>query len=153
MFNLFKRKAVDFFSPHEKEQIVEAIKKAEHNTSGEIRVYIESECEHNNAIDRAMELFGDLEMYKTEQRNGVLVYVAIRTRKLAIFGDQGIYEQVGKEFWDEQVAKMIHFFNKNDYSEGIATIVEEVGDALRAHFPYNAQKDVNELPDDIVFGN
>ncbi len=153
MFNLFKRKAVDFFSPQDKEQIVNAIKKAEHKTSGEIRVYIESDCNHTNAIDRAVEIFEDLEIYKTKQRNGVLVYVAIKARKLAIYGDQGIYESVGKEFWDAQVEKMIHFFNKNDYAEGIGAIVTEVGDALRKHFPYDAQTDVNELPDDIVFGN
>ena len=153
MFQFFKRKAVDFFSPQDKEQIVDAIKKAEHKTSGEIRVYIESDCNHTNAIDRAIEIFEDLEIYKTKQRNGVLVYVAIKARKLAIYGDQGIYESVGKEFWDAQVEKMVHFFNKNDYAEGIATIVKEIGDALRKHFPYDAQKDVNELPDDIVFGN
>jgi len=153
MFQFFKRKAVDFFSPQDKEQIVDAIKKAEHKTSGEIRVYIESDCNHTNAIDRAIEIFEDLEIYNTKQRNGVLVYVAIKARKLAIYGDQGIYESVGKEFWDAQVEKMIHVFNKNDYAEGIATIVKEIGDALRKHFPYDAQTDVNELPDDIVFGN
>jgi len=153
MFNLFKRKAVDFFSPQDKEQIVAAIKKAEHRTSGEIRVYIESEFTATDTLTRAIEVFEDLEMYKTKERNGVLVYVAIKARKLAIYGDQGIYEREGKEYWEEQVAKMIYFFNKNDYAEGIATVVEEVGEALHKHFPYDKQNDINELPDDIVFGN
>ena len=153
MFNLFKRKAKDFFSPQEKELIVAAIKKAEHRTSGEIRVFIESECTAIDALNRAIEVFEDLEMYKTEQQNGVVVYVAIKTRKLAIYGDKGIYERAGEAFWDKQVEKMIHFFNKNDYAEGIATVVEEVGEALRTFFPYDKENDVNELPDDIVFGN
>jgi len=153
MLNLFKRKAVDFFSPQDKEQIVAAIKKAEHKTSGEIRVYIESEYTATDTLTRAIEVFEDLEIYKTKERNGVLVYVAIKSRKLAIYGDEGIYERVGKEFWEKKVDKMIHFFNKNDYAEGIATIVEEVGEALRKHFPFDKKNDINELPDDIVFGN
>ena len=153
MFNLFKRKAADFFSPLDKELIVAAIKKAEHRTSGEIRVFIESECTAIDALNRAIEVFEDLEMYKTEQQNGVVVYVAVKSRKLAIYGDKGIYESAGAEFWDEKVEKMIHYFNKNDYAEGIAPVVEELGEALRTFFPYDEQHDINELPDDIVFGN
>ena len=153
MFNFFKHKAADFFSPQDKEQIVAAIKKAEHRTSGEIRVFIESECTAIDALNRAIEVFEDLDMYKTEQQNGVVVYVAIKSRKLAIYGDKGIYERAGAEFWNQQVAQMIHFFNKNDYTEGIATVVEEIGEALRTFFPYDEKNDVNELPDDIVFGN
>ena len=153
MLHWFKKKAIDFFSPQDKEQIVAAIKEAEHQTSGEIRVYIESECSYTDSLNRAIELFDNLEMYKTDKRNGVLIYVAMKTRKLAVYGDEGIYQQVGKGFWDGQIDKMIHHFNKNDYAEGIATVVSEVGNALKQHFPYNAQTDVNELPDDIVFGN
>ena len=153
MLHWLKKKAIDLFSPQDKERIVTAIKSAEHQTSGEIRVYIESECSHTDSLHRAIEVFDNLGMYKTDKRNGVLIYVAMKTRKLAVYGDEGIYQQVGKEFWDNQVEKMIHYFNRNDYPEGIATIVKEVGDALKQHFPYDAQTDKNELPDDIVFGN
>lgn len=153
MLHWFKKKAKDFFSLQEKEQIVTAIKNAEHQTSGELRVYIESDCYYPDAMRRAIEVFENLEMYKTENRNGVLIYVAMNTRKLAIYGDEGIYQQLGKEFWDNQTEKLIHYFNKNDYADGIATIVDEVGKVLKQYFPYDNQKDENELLNDIVFGN
>ncbi len=148
----FKKKAADLFSSEEKEQIVSVIKNAEHQTSGEIRVYIESDCPRQESLERAIELFGKLEMYKTKDRNGVLVYVAIKAKKLAIYGDAGIYEKVGKDFWNQQVTKMLLFFNKKDYSKGIAAIVEEIGEVLKKNFPYDKQSDINELPDEIIFG-
>jgi len=148
----FKKKASELFSVKEKEEIVTAIKNAEHQTSGEIRVYIESECPKQESIERAIELFGQLEMYKTKERNGVLVYVAIKAKKLAIYGDTGIYERVGKDFWYQQVTKILPFFNSKDYAKGIAAIVEEIGEALKKNFPYNKLSDLNELPDEIIFG-
>jgi len=148
----FKKKASDLFSAKEKEQIVAAIKSAEHQTSGEIRVYIESDCPNPETLDRTKELFGDLDMRNTQERNAVLVYVAIKAKKLAIYGDVGIYERVGKDFWNQQVERMLHFFNKKDYAKGIATIVDEIGEVLKRNFPYDKQIDINELPDDIVFG-
>ena len=148
----FKKKASDLFSEKEEEQIVSAIKNAEHQTSGEIRVYIESDCPKHESLERAIELFGQLEMYKTKERNGVLVYVAIKTKKLAIYGDTGIYERLGKDFWNQQVTKILPFFNRNNYAKGIAAIVEEIGEALKKHFPYDNKSVINEVPDEIIFG-
>ena len=105
-----------------------------------------------DAIDRATELFFALEMERTELKNGVLVYVALKDRQLAVFGDQGIHEKVGEEYWRDKVKKMIDNFNRNDYAKGIQQCVEEIGKALHDHFPYDRQIDKNELPDDIVFG-
>ena len=152
MFQLFKRKASEFFSNQDKEKIVDSIKKAELETSGEVRVYIESNCSDAIALDRAVALFHQLEMNKTSERNGVLVYIALKDRKLAVYADEGIYQKVGKEFWEQQIANMIQHFNKKNYADGIAAIVTEIGNVLQHHFPYNKQTDINELPDDIVFG-
>lgn len=151
MFNWFRNNAEDYFTPHQKSVIVAAVKQAEKQTSGEVRVFIESKCSYVNAIDRAKELFDKLDMHKTEERNAVIVYVAIKHRQLAIFGDAGIYEKVGQKFWDEQLKQMLQYFNREDFVEGIATVVSEIGEALHQHFPYQ-KNDVNELPDDIVFG-
>jgi uncharacterized membrane protein len=151
MFNWFRNNAEDYFTPHQKSVIVAAVKQAEKQTSGEVRVFIESKCSYVNAIDRAKELFDKLDMHKTEERNAVVVYVAIKHRQLAIFGDAGIYEKVGQKFWDEQLKQMLQYFNREDFVEGIATVVSEIGEALHQHFPYQ-KNDVNELPDDIVFG-
>ena len=91
-------------------------------------------------------------MHNTAERNAVLVYIAMKHRQLAVFGDEGIYQKTGKVFWNEQVTTMLHHFNKNGYAEGIAEVVFKIGGALKEHFPYDAVNDINELPDDIVFG-
>ena len=105
-----------------------------------------------DAIDRAAELFFQLQMQKTDDKNAVLVYVAMDDRQLAIFGDEGIHKKVGDEYWNTEVQKMINNFNRNNYAEGISTVVKDIGEALTKHFPYNNDTDKNELPDDIVFG-
>ena len=78
--------AKNFFTAYQKEEIKQAIGEAESNTSGEIRVHIESKC-NEDVLDRAAFLFEKLEMHKTEQRNGVLFYLAVNSRKFAILGD------------------------------------------------------------------
>ncbi|RTL48591.1 MAG: TPM domain-containing protein [Sphingobacteriales bacterium] len=148
-----KKKPVDFFSQEEKDQIVAAIQKAELVTSGEIRVYIENTCPNSNPVERAKELFTQLNMHDTRERNGVLVYVAVKSRKLAVFGDEGIHVKVGQNFWEDAVQKMISHFNAQHFAEGIAIIIAQIGSALQLHFPFNKQTDTNELPDDIVFGD
>lgn len=145
------KKSEDFFSAKEKEQIVAAIREAEKKTSGEIRVFVESRCRFVNPINRAAEIFFGLKMDKTEQRNGVLVYIAIKDKQLAVFGDEGIHQQVGEKFWQTEVMKMIHLFKDKNYGDGLAGIVTEIGNALHTFFPYT-DDDKNELPDDIVFG-
>jgi uncharacterized membrane protein len=146
----FSRK--DLLTDAEKQQIVTAIGAAEKQTSGEIRVFVESRCRFVNPLDRAAEVFSSLDMEKTSARNGVLVYVALKDRQLALLGDKGIHEKVGNEFWSEKVQLILSHFNKANYAEGIAQAVTEIGEALSLHFPYDGNSDTNELPDDIVFG-
>jgi uncharacterized membrane protein len=152
MLNLFRKKAIDFLSANEKQLVVSAIQAAEKQTSGEIRVFVESRCRFVNPLDRAAEVFHQLKMEQTESRNAVLLYVATRDRQLALYGDQGIHEKVGNQFWNEKVKFILSHFSTQKYGEGLAWIISEVGEALRLHFPYNKDTDKNELPDDIVFG-
>jgi uncharacterized membrane protein len=146
------QKKISFFTEEENHLVVKAIRHAEKNTSGEVRVFIESKCRWVDAIDRAAEVFYSLKMDKTEQKNGVLVYVAIKDRQLAVFGDAGIHKKVGDEYWNKVVKEMLSGFNNNNYAESIANCVIQIGEALRREFPYNKDTDKNELPDDIVFG-
>lgn len=152
IFSIFKKKQPEFFSPEEKELIVAAIQAAEQRTSGEVRVYVETHCRFVDPLDRALEIFHGLKMNETKDRNAVLVYVAMKDRQLAIYGDEGIHQKVGSEFWKEEVRKMVQDFHTKGYAEGIAHIVTEIGKALITHFPYNRSTDKNELSDDIVFG-
>ncbi len=140
------------FNDAQQQQIVSAIQAAEQRTSGEIRVYVENRCRYVNPIHRAAEIFAGLNMEKTAARNGVLVYVALKDRQVALFGDEGINRKVGSAFWNQQVRNILGHFNKADYAGGIARVVTEIGAALRDHFPYDKGTDINELPDDIVFG-
>lgn len=152
MLGWFKRKPDAFFSEEEKQRIVTAVQEAEQRTSGEVRIYVESHCRFVDPVMRARELFFALKMDETEARNGVLVYVAMKDRQLAIYGDEGIHAKVGHSFWNAEVQKMLSLFNSNNYAEGITVIIREIGEALVKHFPFNRETDANELPDDIVFG-
>ena len=149
-FHLWKKKP--FFNETEIRQITDAVKEAEVRTSGEVRVFVESHCKFMDAIDRAVEIFFQLKMDKTADRNAVLVYIATKDRQLAVFGDQGIHQRVGTEFWQREVGVMVKRFNKDDYATGISEVIRHIGESLHKHFPYDKATDKNELPDDIVFG-
>jgi uncharacterized membrane protein len=143
----------EIFSAEEKQRVVEAVRNAEQMTSGEVRVFIENRCSYMDAIDRAVEIFYQLKMDKTDDRNGVLVYVAIKDHQLAVFGDEGIHNKVGAGYWQQEVKKMTSNFNRQNYAEGIAEVVMDIGEALTKYFPYKNDEDKNELPDEIVFGS
>jgi uncharacterized membrane protein len=150
IFSFFKQK--NFFTPEEEQQITEAIRNAEMRTSGEVRIYIESRCRFVDPLDRAVELFYGLKMDQTKERNAVLVYIAVKDHQLAVFGDQGIHERTGMDFWNREVGLMLTHFNKENYADGLVKVVNEIGEALHHHFPYDKAEDKNELPDTIVFG-
>ena len=146
------QKIKEFFTAEEKKSIVDAIRSSEKRTSGEIRVFVESRCRYMDAIDRAAELFFRLDMERTDDRNAVIIYLAIKDRQLAVFGDENIHKKVGDEYWNDVVAKMIQHFDRENFAKGLQQCVTEIGEALYFHFPYNNDTDKNELPDDIVFG-
>ena len=146
----FSRKQ-QFFPQEDCKRIVEAIRNAEHKTSGEVRVYVESRCRFVDPLNRAAEIFYGLKMEKTEHRNGVLLYIAMKDRQLAVFGDEGIHTKVGDEYWNNEVKKILSHFNKENYAQGIIEVVTDIGNSLHQFFPYE-DDDRNELPDDIVFG-
>ena len=149
----FKKSIPKFFSDEENHDIVQAIRQAELKTSGEIRLFVESKNEFVDSIDRAEELFFKMKMDKTEHRNAVLVYVAMMDKQLALFGDEGIYEILGPGFWDAAVKEMLADFSGNKISDGLQNCIKKIGQVLTEKFPYEADTDKNELPDDIVFGH
>lgn len=141
----------DFLSPDEKKRVVEAVREAERNTSGEIRVHLENHC-HEDVLDHAAFIFDQLEMQKTKQRNGVLFYVAVKDHQLAILGDAGINRVVPRGFWDAVRDEMVKHFKENRYAEGLVAGLHLAGQQLSTHFPYSKKDDENELSDDISFG-
>ena len=151
LFPFFKKK--EYFSAEQKTRIVAAIRSMEQQTSGEIRVFVESKNPFMNPIDRAAEIFFKLKMQDTDHRNGVLLYIATKHKELALFGDEGIYKATGAEYWNNAVHNMISRFRGDDICEGMVQCIQQVGQTLKEKFPYIKTEDKNELPDDIVFGN
>lgn len=144
-------KPSQFFNEEQKKQITNAIKNAELNTSGEIRVHIESDCK-TEVLDRAAYIFEKLAMHKTELRNGVLFYLSVNDRKFAILGDAGINAVTPDNFWDEIKETVLAHFKNEEFAQGLSKGIEMAGNALKQHFPYQTD-DVNELSDDISFND
>jgi uncharacterized membrane protein len=142
--------AVHFFTKEEKELIKSAVKEAELNTSGEIRVHMDNHCKED-VMDKASWWFGKLEMQKTEQRNGVLFYLAVKDHKYAIMGDAGINAVTPDNFWDSIKEKMAVHFLEGAFATGLREGILLAGQSLKEHFPYQ-DEDVNELSDEISFG-
>jgi uncharacterized membrane protein len=142
-------KASTFFSKEQQERILNSIKEAEKETSGEIRIHIETSCD-GDVLDRAAWIFRKLGMHKTAGRNGVLFYLAVSNRKFAILGDAGINSKVPEGFWDKIRELLMQNFKDNKFTEGLSEGILLAGEQLKTHFPYKSD-DVNELPDDISF--
>lgn len=143
-------KVANFLDETNKQNIVDAITKAEKGSSAEIRVHLDSTC-LGNPITAAIKEFKRLNMQNTKDRNGVLVYVAYKSRKCAIVGDEGINTVVPADFWDECYSVMTSRFKENDFGGGIAASVAKVGEKLKEYFPYQ-DDDTNELSNEISFG-
>lgn len=142
--------AVNFFTKEEKELIKSAVMEAETNTSGEIRVHIDNHC-HGDVMDRAAWWFAKLKMHKTELRNGVLFYLAVKDHQFAILGDVGINAVTGDDFWDRIKEEMLSEFREGNFATGLHKGILMAGEQLKEHFPYQSD-DVNELSDEISFG-
>ncbi|MEL7585596.1 MAG: TPM domain-containing protein [Prolixibacteraceae bacterium] len=142
--------AYNFFTDDEKKKIAEAIRAAELDTSGEVRVHVEGHCKED-ALDCAAYWFGKLGMHKTELRNGVLFYLAVNDHKFAILGDAGINSKVPEDFWEKIKDHMRAKFKEGLFADGLAEGILMAGEQLKAHFPYQ-KNDQNELSDDLSFG-
>ena len=142
-------KASTFFTKEQQERILSAIKTAEEETSGEIRVHIETSFT-GDVLDRAAWIFKKLGMYKTALRNGVLFYLAVEDKKFAIIGDAGINAKVPEGFWNGIKEVMEKDFREGKFTEGLSAGILMAGDQLRVQFPHKAD-DINELPDEISF--
>jgi uncharacterized membrane protein len=142
-----KKHPKKFFSKEEQQRIVEEVRKAEHRTSGEIRVHLDC-CSREIPLEKAKRVFHRLGMTITKARNGVLIYVATEDRKFAILGDVGIHRVVPENYWEDVKERMQEKFREGKICEGICLGIREIGEKLKAHFPVE-KDDRNELPDTI----
>ena len=143
-------KIEDFLSEKEEQDIVEAIRDAEKNTSGEIRIHIESTSKVD-AFERATKVFHNLKMDETKLHNGVLIYVAAEDKNFVIYGDKGINDVVSNDFWNTTRDAIQHHFRSGEFKQGIIEGIKEAGIQLKTYFPWQ-QDDTNELTDEISKG-
>ena len=139
-------------TPTQTEALLAAIKQAEVTTSGEIRVHLEDTCPTPEPLDRAAQVFAELNMHKTAARNGVLFYLAWKSRQFAVVGDSAINSAVPDDFWETTKEAVLAHFRHENYVLGLERGIRMVGEQLKRYFPYNAATDENELDDAISFG-
>jgi len=143
--------AIAFLSAHEKKEIAAAIKEAEKNTIGEIRVFVEKKCDED-PLHRALKIFHKLKMQQTKAHTGVLIYVAHDDHKLAILGDEGIHSKVPENFWDEAKNLMTQYFSEGKFGEGLKQAIATCGEQLKKHFP-STGSNPNELSNEVIIGD
>ena len=143
-------KVEDFLTKEEEQAIVEAIRVAEKNTSGEIRVHIEKTTPIDS-YERAMEVFHLLKIDETQLKNGVLIYLAVKDKSFVICGDKGINDLVPKDFWDTTKDVMASHFKKGDFKQGLVDGITKAGEQLQKYFPFE-DGDIDELSNEISLG-
>lgn len=140
-------KTAVFLSKEEEQEIVQAIVEAEKNTSGEVRVHIEKQS-NITPLERAQEVFFELKMEATKDRNGVLFYVSVTDKKFAIIGDKGINDLVATDFWNATKEIVLNHFKQGAFKQGLVEGILSAGNQLKAYFPYQSD-DENELSNEI----
>jgi len=139
-----------FVSEADLEAVRRAITAAEAGTSAEIRVHLDHACP-GDPMARAVSVFERLGMHRTAERHGVLIYVAVTDRKLAVIGDEAIHRRVGDAYWQRLVADVTAHFREERPRDGFVHAVRDLGQALAQHFPRRPD-DSNELSDELSIG-
>ena len=122
-----------FLSPEEKRKLIEAIQAAEKHTSGEIRIHLDRRRQ-GNVMDRAKQIFQRQRLHQRTDRNAVLIYLSLADRSFAIFGDEGLHQQVGDAWWTELAASMQAWFSRGQFLEGLEHAIHKIGERLKKHF-------------------
>lgn len=139
------------FSKEENMKILNSVRSNEAKTSGEIRIFIESKCTYVNPMMRAQELFHAYGMYKTEDRNAVLIYIAYKHKDFALYCDKEIFAKTTQSFWTEESKKLALGFYQKNYCACLIDCINNIGTQMALHFPFDGENK-NELPDEIIFG-
>lgn len=132
----------------ELKQIEQLISEGEQKTSGEIRVHIDNSCE-TDPYQRGVQVFHELKMHETKERNGILIYLDFTHRKLAIIGDVGIHEKVGNEFWENTKTELINEFKNSNFLNGVCKSVLILSEKLANYFP-DSDSNSNELSNEVT---
>lgn len=138
-----------FLTPEESQQLATAIEQAEKQTSGEIKVVLVRHC-WTDIHAKASRMFKKFNLDKTEQRNCVMIMLVLTNREFLIYGDQGIHEKVGQDFWDDVRDLMRTRFKEDEFGEGLCEGINRIAEKLAAFFPYEAG-DKDEISDEVAY--
>jgi uncharacterized membrane protein len=141
---------IRFFSREDEQRIIAAIGEIEQRSSGEVRVHL-TNTSPADVLREARATFIRLEMHRTPERNGVLLFLAPKCKSFAIVGDEGIDRLVEKGFWEKVRDMAAAYFQRGAFGDGVLAALAEVGAALKKHFPAREKK-INRMPDDISYG-
>jgi uncharacterized membrane protein len=148
---LFNKKPKFLFSKEEEREIVNSIREAESQTSGEIRIHVEPTC-GEDSFQRAFDLFKELEMDRTELHNAVLFYIAYESHKFSIVADEGINALVPEHFWEDMKDLLCAKFKAGEFVGGLKEAMVLTGDQLKKYFPHGGDTDKNEISDELSKG-
>jgi uncharacterized membrane protein len=143
--------SAQFLSETDQQRVVEAIRQAELQTDGEIKIHLEPQSSNLLPLARAKEVFLQLNLQNTKLRSAVLIYIAYQDLQLAILGDVGIHSQVGDSFWQQEKDSLISHFKAGDPAGGLVRVVQDVGEKLAAYFPKSVNNP-DEISNDLSFG-
>jgi uncharacterized membrane protein len=95
--------------------------------------------------ERALEVFGLMRVWDTEENNGVLIYLLLADHDVEIVADRGIHARVGDAGWEAICKRIEQAFRDGRFVEGLEAGVNEVSALLAQHFPGGGE-DRDELP-------
>jgi uncharacterized membrane protein len=140
-----------FLSDDDLDRIASKIAGAEKMTSAEIRLVITEEC-RTDIKREALRIFKKNRLHKTARRNTMLILVAASKRQFLLYGDRGIHERVGQDFWDEARDAMLNHFKNEKFGDGLCAGIHLIGEKLADIFPYGLYDD-NEISNGVAFKN
>ncbi|QVL46135.1 MAG: TPM domain-containing protein [Methylophilaceae bacterium] len=150
------------FSAQALQHIEAAITASESKHTGEIRFVVEAGLHPYEILskktprNRAIELFSLLNIWDTEQNNGVLIYLLLADRDVEIVADRGIDRHIGYDQWEMSCHEMEVMFRRGEFEQGVMQGLQLVSKALEQHFGIDSiknnrkkaiQRKTNELPD------
>lgn len=140
-----------FFTKEEEARIAAHIRRAESITTGEIRVFVEPRLT-GEVRDRALYIFGKHKVYKTRDRNALLIYIAYESHHFFLWGDENFHKRIGQNVLNELIDELLSFFKSEKYADGLCFVIDHVGKEMANHFPYDGLVNKNELSNDIIYG-
>jgi hypothetical protein len=139
------------FGPEVMTAIEAAIGEQERRHDGEICFVVEGGLPASDlwagltSRERALELFGRLQVWDTERNSGVLVYLLLADRHVEIVADRGIHARVGATAWETICGVMQRELAAGRYRDGAILGVHAISDLVAMYFPPRADN-IDELP-------